>query len=68
MSAGGHLFHAILTILFFPWALVWLVCAISSGNSRKKKDRELLERQTKALEELARANKINQWRGWQNKE
>jgi hypothetical protein len=63
MSAGGHLFHAILTILFFPWALVWLVCAISSGNSRKKKYRELMERQTKAIEEM---NKINTWRGYRD--
>lgn len=63
MSAGGHLFHAILTILFFPWALVWLVCAISSGNKTKKKDRELMERQTAAMEKLA---DIQKWKSYRD--
>jgi len=63
VSAGAHLFHAILTILFFPWALVWLVCAIASGNKNKNKDRELMERQTAALEELARVEK---WTGYRD--
>lgn len=46
MSTLSHLIHFILTILFFPWALVWLCYAISAGNKRrqiedKKRDEEL---------------------------
>jgi len=63
MSAGAHLFHAILTILFFPWALVWLVCAIACGNNTKKKDRELMERQTAAMEKLA---DIQKWKSYRD--
>lgn len=63
MNAFWHLIHAILTLIFFPWALVWLCCAVSAGNSRKKKDRELMERQTTALEEMAR---IEKWKGYRD--
>lgn len=46
MNAFWHLIHAILTLIFFPWALVWLCCAVSAGNKRKrqqdmKRDEEL---------------------------
>lgn len=57
MSAGAHLLHIILTILFFPWALVYLCCAVSAGNSRKsKQDRERQE-ELALLRELVRKNK-----------
>lgn len=64
MSALGHVFNLIMTIIFFPWIIVWVGCAVSAGNRRKKKDEQLMERQTKALEELAR---IEKYRGWNNK-
>lgn len=46
MSGLAHCFHLIMTIIFFPWAIVWLCCAISAGNKRrqiedKKRDEEL---------------------------
>lgn len=46
MSGLAHCFHLIMTIIFFPWALVWLCCAVSAGNKRKrqqdmKRDEEL---------------------------
>lgn len=64
MSGLAHVCHLIMTIIFFPWIIVWVGCAVSSGNSRKKKDRELMERQTAALEEMAR---INKYKGWMDK-
>lgn len=63
MNAFWHLIHAILTLIFFPWALVWLCCAVSAGNKKRKEDHRLQERQTAALEELAR---VGQWKGYRD--
>jgi len=67
MSGLSHVVFLILTIIFPPFALLWIICAVSAGNSKKRQDRKLMERQTVALEELARANKVNQWKGWMDK-
>ena len=64
MSGLSHCFHLIMTIIFFPWIFIWVICAVSAGNSNKKMDREMQARQTAALEELARVNK---WKGWNDK-
>lgn len=64
MSGFSHFVHLILCILTgFLWIPVYVLCIICSGNTRKKKDRELMERQTKALEEMAR---IEKWRGYRD--
>lgn len=46
MSGLSHVFHLIMTIIFFPWILIWIICAVSAGNKRKrqqdiKRDEEL---------------------------
>ncbi len=64
MSGLSHVVFLILTIIFPPFALLWIICAVSAGNQRKKADRRMQERQTAALEELARVNK---YRGWRDK-
>lgn len=64
MSAFAHICHLIMTIIFFPWIIVWVGCAVSAGNSKKRQDREMQARQTAALEELARTGK---WKGWNDK-
>lgn len=28
----SHFAHAIMSILFFPWVIVWVVCAINNSN------------------------------------
>lgn len=62
MSAGSHLVHIVLCFLTgLLWVPIYIICIISAGNSRKKKDRDLMERQTKALEEI---NRVNKWRGY----
>lgn len=60
MSGLSHVVFLILTIIFPPFALLWIICAVSAGNQRKRKDREMQARQTAALEELARVGK---WKG-----
>lgn len=64
MSGLSHVVFLILTIIFPPFALMWIICAVSAGNSKKRQDRKLMERQTAALEELARVGK---WKGWNDK-
>lgn len=64
MSGLSHCVFLILTVLFPPFCLLWIVCAVSAGNQRKKADRRMQERQTAALEELARVGK---WKGWNDK-
>lgn len=63
MSGFAHVVFLIMTIIFPPILLIWILCACSASGARKKKDRELMERQTKALEEMAR---IEKWRGWRD--
>lgn len=59
MSTFSHLIHAIITILFFPWALVWLCCAISAGNSRKRKEDRRREEEIALLKEINKNMKRN---------
>lgn len=64
MSGLGHFVWFILTLLTGFVALpFWIIAALMCGSSRKKKDRELMERQTKAIEEM---NRINSWKGYRD--
>ena len=63
MNGFAHVVFLIMTIIFPPIILIWILCACSASGARKKKDRELMERLTKALEEMAR---IEKWRGWRD--
>jgi len=64
MSGLSHVVFLILTIIFPPFALLWIICAVSAGNSRKKRDRQLQERQLAILEEM---NRVNKFKGWMDK-
>ena len=64
MSGLGHFIWFILTLLTGFIALpFWIITALICGSSRNKKDRELMERQTKAIEEM---NRINSWKGYRD--
>lgn len=57
MSTFSHFVHLVITIIFFPWAIVWLCCAISAGNSRKRKQDRERQEELQLLRELVRKSK-----------
>lgn len=57
MNAFWHLIHAILTLIFLPWALVWLCCAISASNKRKRLDDRRKEEELHLLRTIANQTK-----------
>lgn len=61
MSGFAHCFHLVMTMIFLPWLLVWICCAVSAGKTSKQKDRELMRHNTEALEKLA---KIEVYKGY----
>lgn len=54
MSGLSHVVFLILTILFPPFALLWIICAVSAGNQRKKADQRMREEELQLLREIAR--------------
>lgn len=64
MSGGAHFAWFILTLLTGLLALpLWIICALCYGSSQKKRDREMMRRNTEALEEM---NRVNKWRGYRD--
>lgn len=60
MSGGAHFAWFILTLLTGFLALpLWIICALCCGSSQKKRDRDMMRRNTEALEEM---NRVNKWR------
>lgn len=47
MSGLSHCIHLILTLIFFPWALVWICCAVSASNRKRKEEMDLLRQLVK---------------------
>lgn len=47
MNGLSHCVHLILTLIFFPWALVWICCAVSAGNRKRKEEMDLLRQLVK---------------------
>jgi len=64
MSGGAHFAWFILTLLTGFLALpLWIICALCCGSSQKKRDREMMRRNTEALEKLA---KIDMYKGYRD--
>ncbi len=62
MSGGAHFIHFILTMLTgLLWLPIWIICGLCCGSSQKKRDREMMRRNTEALEKLA---KIDMYKGY----
>ena len=57
MNPFAHVVHILLTIVFFPWALVYICCLVSAGNSRKRKEAAMREEELALLRELVGKNK-----------
>lgn len=46
-----HWGHLIITLLFFPWFLIWMACAASDASHNKKVDRWKEDQQRKSQNE-----------------
>lgn len=57
MSGLAHCLHLIMTIIFWPWLFVWIICAAGSGNSRKKVDDKKRDEQIELLKQLVKEKK-----------
>jgi hypothetical protein len=63
MSAFSHLVHIVLCFLTgLLWIPIYIVCIISSSNSRKKADRKAQQEQTDLLRKIAEQNKYRGYR------
>lgn len=58
MSGLSHCVFLILTIIFPPFVLLWVLCAISAGNSRKRKEDKRREEELQLLRTI-----VNQTKG-----
>lgn len=59
MSCLAHCFHLIMTIIFFPWLFVWVICAVSAGNKRKRKEDRSREEELALLRDIASQTRRN---------
>lgn len=63
MSGLTHLVHFIITIFFWPWLLVWVLCAAcSSGKPAQKTTNALLKEQNQLLRDLKQQNMYKNYR------
>ena len=46
-----HWGHLIITLLFFPWFLIWMACAASDASHNKKVDRWKEDQERKKRDE-----------------
>jgi len=53
MSGFAHFVHFIITILFFPWVIIWIICAVSASNKHKKSMKDLQIENNQLLRKLA---------------
>lgn len=57
MSAFAHVFHLILTIIFFPWLIVWVACTVSASNKHKRLEDKRRDEELQLLREIAGRSK-----------
>lgn len=54
MNTFTHFVHLVITIIFWPWLIVWVLCAISASNSKRKRDERRKDEELELLREIAR--------------
>lgn len=65
MGAFGHISFLILTIIFPPMIVLWVVCALCGGSSKRKKALDLQKQNNELLAKLVEQQKQqNIWRGY----
>lgn len=57
MSGLSHVVFLILTIIFPPFALLWIICAVSAGNQRKRLEDRRKDEELALLKELVKQSK-----------
>lgn len=53
MSGLSHVVFLILTLIFPPFALLWIICAVSAGNGRKKREMDMKREELQLLRKIA---------------
>ena len=53
MSGFSHVVFLILTVIFPPFVLLWVCCAVSAGNSRKRKEDKRKDEELQLLRKIA---------------
>jgi len=51
MRATSHFVHFVLTILFFPWIIVWVLCASMNSRHNQKELYKLQKEQVELLKQ-----------------
>lgn len=59
MSGLSHCVFLILTLIFPPFVLLWVVCAVSEGNRRKRKEARSREEELALLRDIANQTRRN---------
>lgn len=54
MSGLSHCVFLILTIIFPPFVLLWVCCAVSAGNQRKRQEDRKRDEQIELLRQLVK--------------
>lgn len=49
----SHVFHFLITILFWPWLLVWIACAASVARHNRRVDASQRNEQLELLRRIA---------------
>lgn len=63
MSGLSHLVHFVITIFFWPWLIVWVLCAAcSSSKPAQKTTNALLREQNQLLKDLKQKNMYKNYR------
>lgn len=57
MSAFSHVVFLIITLIFPPFGLVWLCCAVSASNKRKRLEDRRRDEELSLLREIAGRSK-----------
>lgn len=57
MSGLSHVAFLILTIIFWPFLFLWIICAVSAGNSRKKIEDKRRQEELELLRQLVKEKK-----------
>jgi hypothetical protein len=59
MNAFSHVVFLIITLIFPPFGLVWLCCAVSASNKRKRLEDRRRDEQIELLKIIANQGKGN---------